>query len=195
MLLAAAAHGRSRAVPQLRVHVPRRVTRRPESRAALDRGAVRPGREASVRIRKRARFFALVRSKRCSYLQACLLHKYFDAARYKALETINCVMNKSPLPMDAVAAEVLFEESAVAAAEKCEACGLLVAREGESLWLRVKEAAFVEPGVEKAVRRRRERWVDPQGPGHQEREHVQVEGAHHRSGGPMSFRRMADGGN
>ena len=73
-------------------------------------------------------------------------------------------MNKSPLPMDAVAAEVLFEESAELAAEKCEACGLPVAREGESLWLRVKEAAFAEPGVEKAARRRRERWVERKAP-------------------------------
>ena len=28
----------------------------------------------------------------------------------------------------------------------------------------MKEAAFVEPGVEKAVRRRRERWVDRKAP-------------------------------
>ena len=136
---------------------PSRVQRSTEVQFALD------ARRAYVSGNAPA-FFSLVRSKRCSYLQACLLHKYFDAARYKALETINCVMNKSPLPMDAVAAEVLFEESAVVAAEKCEACGLLVAREGESLWLRVKEAAFVEPGVEKAVRRRRERWVDRKAP-------------------------------
>ena len=136
---------------------PSDVQRSPEVQFALD------ARRAYAAVNAPA-FFALVRSKRCSYLQACLLHKYFDALRYKALELANCVMNKSPLPMDAVAAEVLFEDSAAHAAEKCEACGLLVEREGESLWLRVKEAAFAEPGVEKAARRRRERWVERKAP-------------------------------
>ena len=136
---------------------PSDVQSSPEVQFALD------ARRAYAAVNAPA-FFKLVRSKRCSYLQACLLHKYFDTIRYKALERVNCVMNKSPLPMAAVAAEVLFEESEVLAAEKCEACGLPVAREGESLWLRVKEAAFAEPGVEKAARRRRERWVERKAP-------------------------------
>lgn len=49
-----------------------------------------------------AGFFRLARSKRCSFLQACCLHKYFAKVRVKALEVINKTHNKSPLPMGVV---------------------------------------------------------------------------------------------
>ena len=110
-------------------------------------------------------FFALVKSKRCSYLQACLLHKYFDALRLRSLECVNTVMNKSPLAMETVAKDVLFEESVDVATQLCESCGLAVTKnEGESAWLRVKESGFTTPAVGTSVSRRRERWVERKAP-------------------------------
>ena len=42
-----------------------------------------------------AGFFRLVRSKRCSFLQACCLHKYFDKMRVRTLEVVNKTLNKA----------------------------------------------------------------------------------------------------
>ena len=63
-------------------------------------------------------------------------------------------MNKSPLPMAPWRRRCCSRSAGrSAAAEKRDACGLPVAREGESPLAAVKEAAFVAPGVEKAARR------------------------------------------
>jgi hypothetical protein len=46
-------------------------------------------------------FFRIVRN--ATYLQACVLHKYFSKIRSRALETMNATFGKQALPMDEIA--------------------------------------------------------------------------------------------
>jgi hypothetical protein len=114
-------------------------------------------------------FFRLVKSKRCTYLQACCLHKYFAKMRIRALEVVNATHNKSPLAMAVVGRDMLAcgapEVEALAAhcrlavavaatptAGATDANGGAAAG-GAAAALAVKEAAFVPPSTEFPVRR------------------------------------------
>ena len=126
-----------------------------------------------------AGFFRLLRSKRCSYLQACCLHKYARKMRLKTLEMVNKTMNKSPLPMEVVARDLLRCD-AQEARELAERCGLAVnvfekerdeggdregqgeekgkekgkeKENGEAVFLAVKEATYAQPAEDWPLRR------------------------------------------
>lgn len=104
-------------------------------------------------------FFRLVKSKRCSYLQACCLHKYFAKMRSSALEVVNATHNKTRLAMDAVGREILGGCDAQATETLARRCGLAVVTEdaGEGgerkSFLAVKEATFHSPTTECAALR------------------------------------------
>ena len=124
-----------------------------------------------------AGFFRLLRSKRCSYLQACCLHNYVRKMRLKTLEIFNKTLNKSPLPMDIVGRDLL-RCKAEEARELAERCGLAVNvfekdTEGrgdddekveEAVFLAVKEAAYVRPAVDSDWPSRRSELVDKKAP-------------------------------
>ena len=95
-------------------------------------------------------FFRLV--KDASYLQACLLHKYFTRIRSRVLETINSTFGKQAMPLDEVAqllhADIILTEALA------KHHGLNVVKKSggqpgsscdERKFLLIREAGFIEP--------------------------------------------------
>jgi hypothetical protein len=104
-----------------------------------------------------AGFFKLVASDRCSYLQACCLHRYFARARRRALEAAATTFNATPLPMATVAREVVFADEDETERLVRE-CGLTVVDAedaGGDKAVAFKATPFVEPGEERVARRER----------------------------------------
>lgn len=104
-----------------------------------------------------AGFFKLVASDRCSYLQACCLHRYFARARRRALEAAAATFNATPLPMATVAREVVFADEDETERLVRE-CGLTVVDAedaGGEKTVAFKATPFVEPGEERVARRER----------------------------------------
>ena len=104
-----------------------------------------------------AGFFKLVASDRCSYLQACCLHRYFARARRRALEAAAATFNATPLPMATVAREVVFADEDETERLVRE-CGLTVVEAedaGGEKTVAFKATPFVEPGEERVARRER----------------------------------------
>ena len=132
-----------------------------------------------------AKFFDLVKSKQCSFLQACCVHKYFPQIRKQALRVCVGVWNKTPVAVNVVGVEVLrldtrFGEVQDTGGKKTEGdsgairkavrdtatamaveCGLTIAG-GDLL---PKETPFVNPADTSAAWvNRRERVIDKKAP-------------------------------
>ena len=95
-------------------------------------------------------FFRLV--KDASYLQACLLHKYFTRIRSRVLETINSTFGKQAMPLNEVAQ--LLHADIVQTEALAKHHGLNVVKKSgrqpgsscdERKFLLIREAGFIEP--------------------------------------------------
>tara|TARA_B110000977_G_scaffold161182_1_gene205991 strand:- start:12437 stop:14566 length:2130 start_codon:yes stop_codon:yes gene_type:complete len=138
------------------------------------------------------KFFSLIKSKKCSFLQACCLHKYFSSIRKKALQ-IGCgVWNKTAVRVEDLGVDVLrldarfgelrndtddkskrIEDDTIKKAivantfEMAKECGLTVTIDetfSQKLLL-PKETCFVPPNDTSQIwRNRRERIIDRKAP-------------------------------
>mmetsp|Transcript_30870 Transcript_30870/g.77310 ORF Transcript_30870/g.77310 Transcript_30870/m.77310 type:complete len:1493 (-) Transcript_30870:292-4770(-) len=89
-------------------------------------------------------FFRLVQG--ASYLQACVLHKYFSRIRSRALETMNVSFNKQAMPMAEIAR--LLHTNVVEAEALAVHHGMTVTRGSDAqqtTFLVLRESGFIEP--------------------------------------------------